>query len=752
MADVCSANVGVRDAARFFASCFVVRVTMARLYHALPLALLTAAACSSSHEDGGSGADAPGAPPTAVVMPETPPVIPADPWSVGPPLGARRFANGDLEVRVKAPNATRVELCIFVVATGASEVQRLPMTLAGDRFELRVPNVPPHAVYGFRAFGPNWPYDPAWTPGTETGLVADVDAFGNRMNPNKLLVDPYALEITHDPVGIGARAVDTGPTAPKSVVVVPSVERPRNVPARAIADDVVYEVHVRGFTMNDPTVPEAERGTYRGAARRAAYLKDLGIRAVEFLPIQETSNDQNDRSAESQGDNYWGYSTVAFFAPDRRYSFDRSPGGPTREFQAMVDAFHAEGIKVWMDVVYNHVADGGVHGFRGLDNRTYLEVADNPASWVNGNGVGPNFNTGDPVVGDLVVDSLRYWHDGLGVDGFRFDLASIVANSCSHGCYQFAPKGLPARIAKELPARGSSGGADLIAEPWGLVAGSYQVGGFPEGWSSWNDHYRDAIRQSLNRLDVVPTTPRDLAKRIRGSADLYGAPSSSLNLLVAHDGMTLHDVFAYDQKSNDQAWPWGPSNGGTDNDLSWSHAGDPARQRAAARAALALSALSAGVPMITGGDERLRTQQGNNNAYNLDSPAMWLDWSASASPFTAFVTRAFAFRHASPSLRPAAFWKEGSDVVWLRDDGQPADAAWLEAAAHHFLGWRLGNILVGYNRDSASATMTLPAGAWSLVADTSESAESWGNWGDPVPVTDRTYAVGRRSVVVFVAR
>ena len=741
MADVCSANVGVRAEARFAPFCFLVRVAIRRLYHVLALAL---AACSPSPDDTAS----PGTPidpaptPPVVVVPDPPP-IPADPWSVGPPLGARRFANGDLEVRVRAPHATRVELCIFDAATGAKEIQRLPMTAANGRFELRLSDVPAGDFYGFRAFGPNWPFDATWTPGTEVGFISDVDADGNRMNPNKLLIDPYALEITHDPPGTGARAVDTGPTAPKSVVVAPPVDKPTNVPAQPLSDDVIYEVQLRGFTMNDPTVPANERGTYRGAARRAAYLRQLGIRAVEFLPIHETSNDQNDRTADSQGDNYWGYSTLSFFAPDRRYSFDKSPGGPTRELRAMVDAFHAEGVKVFIDVVYNHVADGGVHGFRLLDNRTYLEVADNRSNWVNGNGVGPNFNTADPVTGDLVVDSLRYFHESLGVDGFRFDLASIVANSCTSGCYAFDPKGLPTRIAKELPH------AALIAEPWGIAAGSYQVGGFPAGWASWNDHYRDTIRSSLNRLDVVDVTPRDLGRRIRGSADLYGAPTGSVNLLVAHDGMTLHDVFAYDQKNNGQAWPWGPSNGGTDNDLSWSHAGDPARQRAAARAALALAALSAGTPMITGGDERLRTQQGNNNAYNLDSPAMWLDWAD--SPFVDFTSRAFAFRAAHDVLRPKTFWKEGSEVVWLREDGTAADAAYLETASHRFLAWKLEGMVVAFNSGATTTTMTLPAGNWSLVADTSEAAEP-NNWHDPTPVTSATYAVPRRTVVVLVPR
>ncbi len=746
------------------------------------------------------------------------PEIPADPWSVGPPLGARRYANGDLEVRVRAPNATRLELCLFVTSFGAKEVLRLPMDRDMDAgkagtsgtFHLRVDQATLHGAgldgtifYGLRAFGPNWPWTASFTPGSADGFLADVDADGNRMNPNKLLLDPYALEVSHDPQnlqngdgapfrsGEATRTIDSGPLAPKGVVVAPPVARPTDVPTRPLRDDVVYEVHVRGFTKNDPNVPESDRGTYRGAASRAKYLHDLGVRVVEFLPLHETPNDQNDRTPESDGDNYWGYSTLAFSAPDRRYAADRSPGGPTRELRAMIDAFHAEGIKVWVDVVFNHTAEGGaggtnggsatIYGFRGLDNRTYYELGDVASQYVSSNGVGPNFNTGNPVTGDLVVDSLRYWHADLGVDGFRFDLAPVVANGCTRSCYRFDAKGLPTRIASELPARPEAGGAgvDLVAEPWGLADGSYQVGGFPMGWSEWNDHYRDTIRRSLNRLGVADVAPRELSRRVRGSADVYAGegrpPAASIDLLVAHDGMTLADLFAYDAKNNGQAWPFGPSGGGTDSDLAYSQGGDPARQRNATRTAFALAALSAGVPMITGGDERLRTQRGNNNAYNLDSPGIWLDWTANANAdaFTAFASRALAFRNAHVALRPAAFWRESADasggpqVTWLRDDGQPADAAFLDGTAHHFLAWSLDGtslgddaraILVLYDSAASPTTMTLPAPpkdtAWSVVADTSAGAESWGNWRDASaapPVTTATYVVGQRSVVVLIA-
>jgi isoamylase len=783
---------------------------MHRLYHASFVALLVLAlSCSADQSDdtggiapptgdGGTSGDA-GNPPVAE--------IPADPWSIGPGLGARRYANGDLEVRVRAPNATRIELCLFAEAMGKPERMRVPLVLEAGVFRGRVDaaklggeGLSGTIFYGLRAFGPNWPFDPAFVPGSEKGFASDVDDLGNRMNPNKLLLDPYALEVSHDPInlsngdgsvfrsGPGARALDSGPLAPKGVVVVPPRARPPAVPTGPIRDDVVYEVHVRGFTKSDESIPEAERGTYRGAARRARYLRELGIRAIELLPLHETPNDQNERTPESQGDNYWGYSTLAFFAPDRRYASDKSPGGPTRELRAMIDAFHAEGIKVWVDVVYNHTAEGGangglatIYGFRGLDNRTFYELGDQASTYVSGNGVGPNLNTANPVTGDLVMDSLRYWHEDLGVDGFRFDLASIVANGCTRGCYRFDGKGLVSRIAKELPARPDEGGvgADLVAEAWGVVDGSYQVGNFPKGWSEWNDRYRDTVRRSLNRLGAADVAPREIARRVRGSSDLFAddgrPPAASIDLLVAHDGMTLADLFAYDAKNNAQPWPYGPSGGGTDNDLAFSHGGDPGRQRAAARTALVLATLSAGVPMITGGDERLHTQRGNNNPYNLDSPATWLDWKSepNADAFAELTRRALAFRHAHRALRPSSYWREpgdakGAQVTWLRDDGKPADAAYLDAPARSFLAWQLDGaslgddaraILVLYNAAAAGATATLPAApsgtTWMLAGDTSESAEAWGNWHPPsalTAVTGASYALGRRSAAVLVAK
>jgi len=723
-----------------------------------------------------------------------------DPFAIGPAYGARRHADGEIEVRLRAPGATHVEICFFAMPSGEGERLRLPLDAgAADTFSLRVPaamlrsaGVGATVYYGYRVWGPNWTYDARWAPGSDLGLVTDVDASGYRMNPNKLLLDPYALEVSHDPFapvhadgrdyGGGAqRLVDTAPFAPKGIVI--DVAPPTSAhPARAMRDEIVYEVQVRGLTMADTTLGDAA-GTYEGAAMRAARLHALGVTAIELLPLHETPNDQNDTTADASGDNYWGYSTLSYFAPDRHYAHDRSAGGPTRELRAMIDAFHAEGIEVWVDVVYNHTAEGNdaLLSFRGVSNPTYYEIDAAGTGYVNGNGVGPNVATANAVAADMVLDSLHYWHDVLGADGFRFDLAPIVGNGCARDCYRF-DTALPARIARELPARTSDGtrGAALVAEPWGLANGSYQLGGFPSGWSEWNDRFRDTVRRDLNRLDVETVTVRELAHRIEGSVDIMGArgPSASINFVDAHDGFTLRDLFTYDTKQNMQAWPWGPSGGGSDNNLSWSCGGDPARQRLGARTALGLAMLSAGVPMFVGGDEFLRTQRGNNNPYNLDSSGTWLDpmGAASEPAFFAYASALIAFRQAHAALRPASAWMAAGDldhdglmqVRWLDDAGHAASDAYFDANNRHFLAWELDGdelgdtspaIFVAYNGWNGTIDATVPAApagtAWVLAIDTSIAAEAWSNAHDDAhasPVTTPTIGVAGRSLVVLVAR
>ncbi|MEO8706496.1 MAG: alpha-amylase family glycosyl hydrolase [Kofleriaceae bacterium] len=712
------------------------------------------------------------------------PMIDAPPaWQA--PIGASWEPGGAAVVfRVGSTRATRIELAIYDAPTGMAR-SRIELAREGDTWRARVvaAELPAVIYYGYRVWGPNWPYDPAWSPGSEAGWIADVDGDGNRMNPNKLVFDPYARELSHDPTtpdqpdasvyGTGAnRTKDSGPVAPKGIVLRDELADAGAKPLRPLRDDLLYEVHLRGFTMRDPG-PCA--GTYAGAAARAGYLAELGVTAIELLPIQETPNDRNDVDpASAAGDNYWGYSTLAYFAPDRRYACDRSPGGPTRELRAMVRAFHDRGIKVFVDVVYNHTAEGGggaLLSLRGLDNAGYYQLDRAGTGFTNSNGVGADVATAKPLAAALVLDSLAYWRDSLGIDGFRFDLAPVLGNACGPGCFRFDPT-FPALLADRLARpRDGGDGADLIAEPWGVVPGSYQVGAFPAGWSEWNDRYRDLIRADQNQHGQVAVTPGALAGRVHGSSELFRddgrPPAASINYLVSHDGLALRDLYACAAKNNAQAWPYGPSDGGTTDDKAWDHAGDPVAQRQAARTGLALLALSQGVPMITGGDERLRTQRCNNNPYNLDSPGTWIDWTAPEPGFTTFARRLFAFRAAHPALRHAD-WIEPAQVSWRDAAGTIATAAYLDDATKPVLAWRLDGaalgdpaaaIYVAYSRSAQATAVTLPpppAGlAWYRVVDTGSWMENQANIstpGDEYRMNQSRYDLEPRSLAVFVAR
>ncbi len=591
------------------------------------------------------------------------------------------------------------------------------------------------------------------------------------------------------------RDADTGDKAPKGIVLRPSPAA-ANKPTRAFKDDVVYEVHLRGLTKNDPSVPNDLRGTYAGAALKAPYLQSLGVTAIEFLPVQEMQNDQNDIVASTDGDNYWGYDPLNYFAPDRRYAANQEPGGPTREFQAMTKAFHEHGIKVYIDVVYNHTGEGGVgdktptiarlHSFRGLDNAAYYELAEDRRFYFNSNGVGGNLNAAHPRVRNLVIDSLTHWKDTLGVDGFRFDLAPVLGNTCQEGCFffnKFDPQNVLNRAVAELPVRPDAGGpgVDLIAEPWGWGDGTYQVGQFPHHWAEWNDKFRDTLRMSQNKLGVANVPPAELARRFAGSSDLFQddgrKPFHSLNFLVAHDGFCLRDLYSFNSKQNNQPFPFGPSDGGNDNNIAWDQGGDAALQRQAARNGLALLMLSAGVPMITGGDEMYRTQFGNNNAYNLDSEKNHLDWEdATRFPrFLSYSKKLIAFRRAHPALRPAEFFKGTDtnnngrkDITWFRNSGAEADSGYMDNAENHFLAYRLdgtelgdsaASLYVAYNGWSGEVTATLPANTtgkrWFRVADTDQWMEDQDNFEAPgaeEPLNNPTYKLHPRSILVLLEK
>jgi glycogen operon protein len=679
--------------------------------------------------------------------------------------------------RVYSSRATRIEVDLYSSPMGSSEVLRFPLGGGGSTniFSATIPVATLQAAgitgpvyYGYRAWGPNWPFSSSWTKGSSAAFISDVDAQGDRFNPNKLLIDPYAREISHDPInatwsdgtvyasGASFRNVDNGNVAPKSILWVPEVPSVGTRPTRAQKDDVIYEVNLRGLTENDSSVPTALRGTYAGAALKATYLASLGITAVEFLPVQETPNDSNDNTPNSTaGQNYWGYSTLNYFAPDRRYSSNKAAGGPTREFQAAVKAFHDQGIKIYIDVVYNHTAEGGawnandpttysLFSWRGLDNPTYYELTSDMQSSYDNTGVGGNYNTYNPVAQNLIVDSLAYWRDSMGVDGFRFDLASVLGNTCTVGCFNFSSTDSStaiSRILRELPPRPAAGGVgvDLYAEPWAIGGNSYQLGGFPAGWSEWNGSYRDTLRQAQNDLGVTTITTGQLATRFAGSSDLFGSrqPWNSTNLLVVHDGFTLDDLYSCNGPNNNQAWPYGPSDGGSTANYSWDQGGAAADQRAAARAGFALMMLSAGTPLMTGGDESLRSLHCNNNAYNVDSVANWLNysWTNDQSNFNAFVESMITFRRAHAALRPLNFYSS-AQLAWWTPAGTTPDAGYFNSASNHAIAFQLNgsalddsysSIYVAYNGWSGNVNFILPPPSkgtnWYRVTDTCGWAE-----------------------------
>jgi glycogen operon protein len=736
-------------------------------------------------------------------------------------LGASYDATrANLTFKVYSSRATRIELYLYSAATGTAEKARYVMTLGtGGIWNVTIPATTLSSLgltgtiyYGYRAWGPNWPYSSSWTKGSGTGFISDVDANGNRFNPNKLLLDPYALEMSHDPTtptmsngtiyasGASYRNIDSGASAPKGVVLNGDTQSIGTKPTRALKDDVVYETHVRGLTMNDTGITAAYRGTYKGAGLKAAALASLGVTAVEFLPVQETQNDTNDVDPNSDsGDNYWGYSTLNYFAPDRRYAYDKTPGGPTREFKEMVKAFHDQGIKVLIDVVYNHTGEGyawsptdkttyNIQGMRGLDNPTYYSLtSDFQNSWDN-TGVGGNYNTRNTVAQNLIVDSLAYWRDTLGVDGYRFDLASVLGNTCQHGCYNFDKMdsgNALNRIVAELPPRPAAGGSgvDLIAEPWAIGGNSYQVGGFPSGWAEWNGAYRDTVRQAQNKLGSVTVTTDTMATRFAGSSDLYGddgrKPWHSVNFITAHDGFTLKDLYSCNTKNNSQAWPYGPSDGGEDNNNSWDQGGIAADQRKAARNGVALMMMSAGVPMIVGGDEALRSLNCNNNPYNLDSSANWLGWTRTTdqSNFEEFTRRMVAFRKAHPALRPTNFYSSVDNngnvmeqLRWFKPDGGVADTTYFNDGNNHAIAWRIDGsefgdtasaIYVAHNAWSAQVNFVLPwpgsGKSWYRVTDTCGWAEGTTQVRSPgsedlVGGENTSYGVCGRGTLVLIAK
>ena len=544
-----------------------------------------------------------------------------------------------------------------------------------------------NAIYAFRCWGPNWEYSDEWQRGgSSIGFISDCDENGNRFNPNKVVFDPYAKEITHDPsnkdalshspstekpynalsTGADFRNYDSGKIAPKGYVISDSTSYGTK-PGIPQKDAIIYEAHVRGITKHSSTanlssllsgysqfasvqdIPSEYRGTYKGASYLVPYLKALGINTIELLPVHETDNDAN--PDDGPGGNFWGYMTFDYFAPDRRYSYDKTPGGPTKEFKEMVKAFHDAGMEVYLDVVYNHSGEGGpwngkkdnneqvtIVSMRGIDNSTYYSLVPNDKSayWET-TGCGNNLQCDNPYVRSFILDSLEYWIDEMGIDGFRFDLATVLGREYSSSSSGW-DYNLNAVTTVKIAELGKAKNVEMIAESWDCGNNSYQVGNFPDGWAGWNGFYRDSIRAFVgNGAERAAISYTD---GIYGSLNHFGAAEPSVNFVVAHDGFTLADLCSYSGAGNalngTLTWPFGPSDGGNGDNNSLGTGTEAASNRQRARNYFAMQMFSAGIPMIVYGDEFGRTQNGNNNPYNIDSVATWNNYSmvATDSPHT----------------------------------------------------------------------------------------------------------------------
>jgi isoamylase len=757
-----------------------------------------------------------------------------------------------IQFRVYSKHATALEVMLFSDATSQPILSRAlkpdahthiwsghvtftDLAKAGFTVDPKKLHFP---FYSYRAWGPNWPQ------GSTVGL--DFDSHGNRFNPNKSLIDPYALEISHDPRTQPADSEDVFMTgnhrdlssikrSPKGLILPfpKGATSPR--PERPAKDEVIYEMHVRGFSMLAPGVPQADRGTFRGVVHLIPYLQELGVTAIELLPVFEFSDDANQEQS-TDGNNYWGYDPMSFFAPNRRFASPPNamrPGGAIDEFTEMAEALHAADIKLYLDVVYNHTAEGGSrdHGkkskllsWRGLDNRTYYQVGPDGGGFQDNTGCGANVNTANSVVRDQVLDSQKYWHH-LGVDGFRYDLASVLGNTRTSG-YDFHfdkmdSQNIFNRAIRELPARPEHGGpgVDLFAEPWGVGPGTYQLGHFPHhhshkaGMAEWNGAFRDTLKRAENKWGISSPTPGEMAARLSGSADLFSTgmkgPTASVNYVVSHDGPTLKDLVSFNERNNHQGYPYGPTDGGDEDSMFWDHAEDgdspevtEQRQRQAARNLMALTMLAyGGIPLFYSGDEVLRTQNANNNAYKIDSAGTWFPWpqentfeasmeAVRDNPFFQFTKNLIGFRRHYRSLRPERFAKGVDtnhnglrDLSWYQANGKSAvdadlpdrEKGYMADAWNGFLAMRIDaeehgdagvrSIYVAYNWSHRNLRLHLPAPApgkqWHWQGDTHRSFEKSGNFmptgksktlHDVLASDRKTYPMHARTVAVFVER
>lgn len=689
------------------------------------------------------------------------------------PLGATWDGQG-VNFALYAENATRVELCLFNDPAGSAYDTVRLSDRSSNVWHVYLPGAKPGLLYGYRVHGP---YEPAE---------------GHRFNPNKLLIDPYAKAVSgtinwhnslfgyepgHPDQDLSYSETDSAPFIPKSVVIDQQFnwgdDKPPKTPYQ---QSIIYETHVKGFTKLHPGIPDEIRGTYRGMAHPATieYIKQLGVTAVELMPVHHFVAD---RYLVDKGlTNYWGYNSIGFFAPDARYAASGCCGEQVTEFKAMVKALHAAGIEVILDVVYNHTAEGNHLGptlsFKGVDNAVYYRLTEDKRYYMDYTGTGNTLNARLPNVLRLIMDSLRYWITDMHVDGFRFDLAATLAREL----HEVDRLSAFFDIIHQDPVISQ---VKLIAEPWDVGEGGYQVGKFPPGWAEWNGKYRDSIRDYWRGAD---STLAEFASRITGSADLYKEdyrrPTASVNFITAHDGFTLHDLVSYNEKHNEAN---GEDNkDGESHNRSWncgnegpSH--DPLvntlrlRQK---RNFIATLFLSQGVPMLLAGDEAGRTQQGNNNAYCQDNEVSWLNWAGIDEELLAFAKKMIALRRQHPVFCRKR-WFRGEpvesvgveDIAWFLPEGTPMSEEHWDTDFARSLGVYLnglslrtrdekGNKILDdsfyiiFNAHHDELGFQLPPAAygdrWKMVVNTATNEE-----GDEYTAGSQLMAAGRSLILLM---
>ena len=596
------------------------------------------------------------------------------------PLGATWDGNG-VNFALYTEKATAVELCLFNKPHDEKEVAKIKMTERSYQvWHIYIPDLKPGQLYGFRVHG-------AYEPKN-----------GERFNPNKLLLDPYAkaiagkiewsdslfgYEVGSEDEDLSLSQEDSAPFLPKCVVIDPSFDWGDDQPPRIpYHKSIIYETHVRGFTMQHPDIPEDIRGSYSALAHPVTieYLKQLGITAVELMPVHHFIADRH--LVEKGLTNYWGYNTIGFFAPEVRYSSSGVLGEQVTEFKNMVKELHKANIEVILDVVYNHTAEGNHMGptlcFRGIDNESYYRlVQDDKRFYMDYTGTGNTLNANLPNVLRLMMDSLRYWILEMHVDGFRFDLASTLAREL----HEVNKLSAFFDIIHQDPVISQ---VKLIAEPWDIGEGGYQVGKFPPGWAEWNGKYRDCIRDFWRGADSMLG---EFAQRLTGSSDLYEgdyrSPTASINFITAHDGFTLNDLVSYNEKHNEANGE--DNNDGESHNRSWNCGAEgPTEEKEVLelrkrqkRNLLTTLFLSQGVPMLLSGDEISRTQQGNNNAYCQDNEISWTNWKDADDELLAFTQQLIALRKDHPVFCRRR-WFQGQpikgvgleDIAWFQPDGE----------------------------------------------------------------------------------